>query len=122
MAETYNASYMLLQVRESNKAAHKLYQGTMDFRIIKTEPAYYITEDAYTMRMDLDHLKLGPEPAPAANGVGHDEGEAVGSLGGAEEGEGAGEGGEKKKMHKVKVGRQLGVGALVERNESSATA
>lgn len=114
MAETYGASYVSLHVRVSNKAALALYRDTLGFKVEGTEPKYYADgEDAFSMKMNLEHLRL---PAADADGEG-DEGEA--SVGKDEGGE-VGSAGKKDKMHKVKVGRQLGVGELVERNESAA--
>lgn len=121
MAETYGAKYVSLHVRVSNKAALALYRDTLGFKVDGTEAKYYADgEDAYGMKMVLDHLK--PKPGDwddasfaedAETSVGADEGEEVGSLG-KKEGE--------EKLTKVKVGRQLGVGELVERNEAAATA
>ncbi|GAB7348289.1 hypothetical protein MBLNU459_g6269t1 [Dothideomycetes sp. NU459] len=119
MAEMYGASYVSLHVRVSNKAALALYRDTLGFKVIGTEPKYYADgEDAFSMRMDLDHLKLealdlDSDEEEGDTSVGKDEGGEVGSAGKAGE--------QKEKKHKVKVGRQLGVGELVERNESSAT-
>lgn len=116
MAEAYGASYVSLHVRVSNKAALALYRDTLGFKVEGTEPKYYADgEDAFSMKMNLEHLRLSPgdmdsEEEAGETSVGKDEGAEVGSAGKTE------------KMHKVKVGRQLGVGALVERNESSATA
>ncbi|KAF7845834.1 hypothetical protein BT93_L0401 [Corymbia citriodora subsp. variegata] len=110
MAETYNASYVSLHVRVSNKAALALYRDTLGFKVMGTEPKYYADgEDAFSMRMDLDHLKISgadmdSEEEEGENSVGKDEGGEVGSAGNAES--------KKEKMHKVKVGRQLGVGEL----------
>ena len=127
MFETYNAVYVSLHVRVSNVAALALYRDTLGFKVAGTEAKYYADgEDAYSMRMDLDYLR-----EEALNGedsdedreatAGQDEGDAVGSAG--KEGDDV-EGGKKKKEKKVKVkvGRQLGVGELVERNESSGNA
>lgn len=118
MAETYGASYVSLHVRVSNKAALALYRDTLGFKVIGTEAKYYADgEDAYSMRMDLNHLKLealdlDSDEEEGETSVGKDEGGEVGSAGKSEE--------TKQKKHKVKVGRQLGVGELVEKNESSA--
>lgn len=115
MAETYGASYVSLHVRVSNKAALALYRDTLGFKVGETEAKYYADgEDAYSMRMDVEHLRFQApdEDSDVEEGdgsVGKDEGDEVGSAG------------KKEKKHKVKVGRQLGVGELVEKNESSAT-
>lgn len=121
MFETYNAVYVSLHVRESNVAALALYKDTLGFKVVGTEAKYYADgEDAYSMRMDLDYLReeaLDAEDSDADGTVGQDEGGEVGSAGKA--GESADGMKKKEKKRKVKVGRQLGVGELVERNESS---
>lgn len=112
MYETYGGKYVSLHVRESNVAALRLYKNTLGFKVIGTEAKYYADgEDAYSMRMDLDYLKDEADMSDDEETVGKDEGDAVGSAG--KEGDG-------EKLRKVKVGRQLGVGELVEKNESSA--
>ena len=110
MFETYNGKYVSLHVRESNVAALRLYKNTLGFKVIGTEAKYYADgEDAYSMRMDLDYLK--DEASDDEDTVGKDEGDDVGSAGKKSDAE---------KLRKVKVGRQLGVGELVEKNESAA--
>ena len=114
MVETFGAQYVSLHVRMSNIAALRLYRDTLGFGVEKLEPKYYADgEDAYSMRMDLNPLKesLGSEDA------GRDEGDEVGDFG--KKGEGKKEGEKEKTKRKVKVGRGLGVGDLVERNESN---
>lgn len=97
----------------SNIAALKLYRDTLGFEVEKVESKYYADgEDAYSMKMDLNALRESLEETYA------DEGEDVGDAG--KKDEGGTEGGEKGKKRKVKVGRGLGVGDLVERNESRA--
>lgn len=126
MYETYNAVYVSLHVRESNVAALALYRDTLGFKVIGTEEKYYADgEDAYSMRMNLDYLRqeaIDAESDDEDEGegtVGQDEGGEVGSAGNAADGEAAAAAEKKEKKRKVKVGRQLGVGELVERNESS---
>ena len=117
MFETYNAVYVSLHVRVSNVAALALYRDTLGFKVGGTEAKYYADgEDAYSMRMDLDYLREEALDADRddEDTVGKDEGDEVGSAGKA--GDGAAK---KEKLRKVKVGRQLGVGELVERNESA---
>lgn len=116
MAETYGAHYVSLHVRVSNTAALHLYRDTLGFKVDKIEAKYYADgEDAYSMRMDLSDMRLVAEEERKADGEDEDEGEAVGS-------EGKKEGAEKKeKKRRVKVGRALGVGELVERNETKAS-
>ena len=108
----------------SNTAALHLYRDTLGFEVEKVEAKYYADgEDAYAMRMDLTGMQIRPEAPvalPEADKDGEkedvDEGAEVGSLGKGEAGSSSGK--EKERMVKVKVGRGLGVGDLVERNES----
>ena len=137
MAETYGAQYVSLHVRISNKAALHLYRDTLGFSVEKTEAKYYADgEDAFSMRMDLSDLKAAiREERDEENeesekdkverkgvnmekGGNQDEGEAVGSLGKNGEVDEKGRAKEGKKR-RVKVGRGLGVGDLVEKNESA---
>lgn len=118
MYETYNAVYVSLHVRVSNIAALALYRDTLGFKVVGTEAKYYADgEDAYSMRMDLDYLREEAEDSGDEGTVGQDEGGEVGSAGKA--GDTADGDKKKEKKRKVKVGRQLGVGELVEKNESS---
>ncbi|KAL2011712.1 hypothetical protein VTN00DRAFT_4430 [Thermoascus crustaceus] len=131
MAESHRAHYVSLHVRVSNTAALRLYRDTLGFEVEKVESKYYADgEDAYAMRMDLKNMwvdwsepdddgqkeskKEGGEKKSGDGGDddNQDEGDEVGSLGKKEDGK------EKEKMVRVKVGRGLGVGDLVERNES----
>ncbi|KAK4201419.1 putative N-terminal acetyltransferase [Triangularia verruculosa] len=124
MVETFNAKYVSLHVRVSNQAAIHLYRNTLKFETEKTEPKYYADgEDAFCMKLDLDFIKQqiidaeGGEDKDGkkktANGSAEtedqDEGEPVGDVGRDPEAD---------KKIKVKVGRGLGVGELVERDES----
>ncbi|KAF2231247.1 acyl-CoA N-acyltransferase [Viridothelium virens] len=115
MFETYGAHYVSLHVRMSNTAALHLYRDTLGFKVDKIEPKYYADgEDAYSMKMDLSYFREEAESSEDdAEAV--DEGDEVGSAG--KKGEGEAKKGKGKKR-KVKVGRGLGVGELVERNES----
>ncbi|EEH41562.1 N-terminal acetyltransferase A complex catalytic subunit ard1 [Paracoccidioides lutzii Pb01] len=141
MAESHRAEYVSLHVRVSNNAALRLYRDTLGFEIEKIEAKYYADgEDAYAMRMDLrplwmkedrkennDGRKQASNTASrktesdanadsAANDDGHpDEGEEVGEMG---KNGGEMEKKEKERVFRVKVGRALGVGDLVERNET----
>jgi peptide alpha-N-acetyltransferase len=109
MAETFGAQYVSLHVRVSNTAALHLYRDTLGFRVDKIEAKYYADgEDAYGMKMDLEKVWDHDDDDTT---VGEDEGEAVGSEGQ----------GEKEKLRKVKVGRALGVGELVERNAAATS-
>ena len=114
MAEVFNASFVSLHVRQSNIAALRLYRDTLGFEVEKVESKYYADgENAYAMKMDLTSMQI--QDAPEDDREDADEGEEVGSMG--KKGEESKEG--KEKMIKVKVGRGLGVGDLVERNEST---
>lgn len=54
MVECFNAKYVSLHVRKSNRAALHLYTNTLKFSISEVEPKYYADgEDAYAMRRDL---------------------------------------------------------------------
>ena len=115
MVEVYGAQYVSLHVRMSNIAALRLYRDTLGFAVEKVEAKYYADgEDAYSMKMDLkflrEHIEAEEEHA--------DEGEEIGDIGKNDEKKKDGEEGKKKR--KVKLGRGLGVGELVERNESKA--
>jgi peptide alpha-N-acetyltransferase len=120
MYETYGAKYVSLHVRISNVAALALYRDTLGFKVGGTEAKYYADgEDAFSMRMDLDYFKkevLEDDFAEEedSSSLGKDEGDAVGSAGNKEDAAEA----KKEQLRKVKVGRAIGVGELVERNES----
>lgn len=110
MVETFGAQYVSLHVRLANIAALRLYRDTLGFEVEKVESKYYADgEDAYSMKMDLTNLREALEDTYV------DEGDEVGSVGKKEEGKKAGERGKKRK---VRLGRVLGVGDLVEKNES----
>uniref|UniRef100_A0A915DNQ6 N-terminal amino-acid N(alpha)-acetyltransferase NatA n=1 Tax=Ditylenchus dipsaci TaxID=166011 RepID=A0A915DNQ6_9BILA len=66
MVETYNARYVSLHVRVSNRAALNLYKNTLKFEISEVEPKYYADgEDAYAMKRLLTSFakENGVEPA-----------------------------------------------------------
>lgn len=117
MVETFQAQYVSLHVRISNEAAKRLYRDTLGFETVETVKKYYADgEDALSMKLDLGYVR---EEIMDEEGEAEDEGEPVGELGKA------GDDGlpkEKKsvqgKKRKVRVGRGLGVGELVEKNES----
>uniref|UniRef100_A0A182STX6 N-terminal amino-acid N(alpha)-acetyltransferase NatA n=1 Tax=Anopheles maculatus TaxID=74869 RepID=A0A182STX6_9DIPT len=57
MVECFNAQYVSLHVRKSNRAALNLYTNSLGFKILEIEPKYYADgEDAYSMRRDLSEL------------------------------------------------------------------
>lgn len=117
MAEIYGAQYVSLHVRVSNIAAKRLYADTLGFTVEKTEAKYYADgEDAFSMKMSLSPLR---DQILDASAVEEDEGEEVGETGKKDVGvEKEGVDKKKGKKRKVKVGRALGVGDLVERNEA----
>lgn len=119
MVETFQAQYVSLHVRVSNKAALHLYRDTLEFQMEKTEAKYYADgEDAFSMKLDLGTIR---EEFNDEMDKELDEGEPVGEMG--KEGDlvlldGEKEKSEGGKKRKVRVGRGLGVGDLVERDES----
>ncbi|KAI1303268.1 N-terminal acetyltransferase A complex catalytic subunit ard1 [Xylaria venustula] len=111
MVETFGAQYVSLHVRVSNKAAIHLYTKTLGFDQDKTESSYYADgEDAYSMRLDLSTIREQIREAIEAENA--DEGEPVGEAGSKTLPV------REKDLKKVKVGRGLGVSALVEKDES----
>ncbi|CAJ2502732.1 Uu.00g101260.m01.CDS01 [Anthostomella pinea] len=135
MVETFGAQYVSLHVRVSNKAAIHLYTKTLGFDNEKSEAKYYADgEDAYCMRLELSAIRNQIQEAAEAeeeegnvNDGDADEGEPVGDVGKAGEDGGdnkktlavrGGKDGGKEVKRKVKVGRSLGVQALVEKDES----
>lgn len=57
MVECFDAQYVSLHVRKSNRAALNLYKNSLGFKILEIEPKYYADgEDAYSMRRDLTEL------------------------------------------------------------------
>lgn len=66
MVECFNAKYVSLHVRKSNRAALHLYTNTLGFTRSETEPKYYADgEDAYAMKKDLVGFALQNNIAPA---------------------------------------------------------
>jgi len=54
MVECFDAEYVSLHVRKSNRAAFHLYNETLGFKVHDVEAKYYADdEDAYDMRKDL---------------------------------------------------------------------
>lgn len=127
MVESFGAHYVSLHVRVSNQAAIHLYRDTLGFKNEKTEAKYYADgEDAFCMKLELESIREQIRDEREAekekdggkdgkDGEHADEGEAVGDVGRAPPAE------EKDKKRKVKVGRPLGVGELVERVEQKAS-
>lgn len=121
MSECHRAQFVSLHVRVSNVAALRLYRDTLGFEVETVESKYYADgEDAYAMRMDLSNMWLNwaeiermDRARHASDEKDEDEGDEVGEAGKKNEKE-------QEKMVKVKVGRGLGVGELVEKNEAQA--
>jgi len=66
MIESFNAKYVSLHVRVSNRAALNLYMHTLGFQISEVEPRYYADgEDAYAMKRDLVSFATQKKIAPA---------------------------------------------------------
>ncbi|XP_047570833.1 N-alpha-acetyltransferase 10 isoform X4 [Lutra lutra] len=83
MIENFNAKYVSLHVRKSNRAALHLYSNTLNFQISEVEPKYYADgEDAYAMKRDLtqmaDEVSIPGGQASRAGPLGVPE--AVGGL------------------------------------------
>ncbi|KAI9595323.1 putative N-terminal acetyltransferase complex Ard1 subunit [Syncephalis fuscata] len=58
MVDCFDAKYLSLHVRKSNRAALTLYRDTLKFEVNDIESKYYADgEDAYAMRCDLSFLK-----------------------------------------------------------------
>ncbi|KAK3377725.1 acyl-CoA N-acyltransferase [Podospora didyma] len=140
MVETFGAHYVSLHVRVSNAAAIHLYRDTLKFQTEKTELKYYADgEDAFCMKLDLQPIReqvreaIAAEKAAAGGeasssdedassdekdktgGEDVDEGEAVGDVGRDPAAKPKKKKTGKEAEVKVKVGRALGVGELVER-------
>lgn len=63
MVECFDARYVSLHVRKSNRAALNLYKNSLGFKILEIERKYYADgEDAYSMRRSLRKFK-DPENA-----------------------------------------------------------
>lgn len=134
MVETFGAQYVSLHVRVSNQAAIHLYRDTLRFVTEKTESKYYADgEDAFCMKLDLGFIrdqireedeaaaeeqeegksaKKSKKAADDENGEDVDEGEPVGDVG-----RDPAKGSKGDQKIKVKVGRGLGVGELIEKVE-----
>lgn len=58
MVETFDARYVSLHVRATNRAARRLYQQTLGFVVHDVEKGYYADgEDGYALRKDLSTLR-----------------------------------------------------------------
>lgn len=55
----FQAKYVSLHVRKSNRAALNLYTNSLHFKILDIEPKYYADgEDAYSMQRDLSSFAV----------------------------------------------------------------
>ncbi|CUM63533.1 uncharacterized protein PRCAT00001110001 [Priceomyces carsonii] len=64
MCESFDAKYVSLHVRKSNRAALHLYRDSLKFEVTSIEKSYYQDgEDAYAMRLDLKIEELLPSTA-----------------------------------------------------------
>ncbi len=139
MVETFGAHYVSLHVRVSNRAAIHLYCNTLGFHNETTEAKYYADgEDAYSMRLELSDLrqqiagekedekeKKERKDVKDSEDQHADEGEPVGEGGSVASATVAVAGSTTKQAErkvKVRVGRGLGVGELVERVETKTSA
>ncbi|XP_041954408.1 N-alpha-acetyltransferase 10 isoform X1 [Alosa pseudoharengus] len=111
MIENFNAKYVSLHVRKSNRAALHLYSNTLKFQISEVEPKYYADgEDAYAMKRNLtqmaDELQKpgvrlwGSEAPPSQDAPLAALTEKLSVQDGEKEGEGD-SGGESKEMSEV---------------------
>lgn len=76
MVECFDAQYVSLHVRKSNRAALNLYTNSLCFKILEIEPKYYADgEDAYSMRRDLTEIakELDPERSITTTGTAANE-------------------------------------------------
>ncbi|ESX00112.1 hypothetical protein KL918_004897 [Ogataea parapolymorpha] len=61
LCENYDAKYVSLHVRKSNRAALHLYKDTLKFEVLSIEKSYYQDkEDAYYMKKNLVLSELVP--------------------------------------------------------------
>ena len=68
MCQLFDAKYVSLHVRKSNRAALHLYRDSLQFEVQLIEKSYYQDgEDAYAMKLELELEKL--LPSLAQNGV-----------------------------------------------------
>lgn len=53
MRTTYNAAYVSLHVRETNRAALGLYKDTLGFKVIKIEKSYCASRTVLSLLVGL---------------------------------------------------------------------
>ncbi|CCG22901.1 Ard1 protein [Candida orthopsilosis Co 90-125] len=64
MCQSFDAKYVSLHVRKSNRAALHLYRDSLQFEVQSIEKSYYQDgEDAYAMKLELELEKLLPSLA-----------------------------------------------------------
>jgi peptide alpha-N-acetyltransferase len=64
MADVFDAEYVSLHVRKSNRAAYHLYSVTLNYEVNDVEKGYYADgEDAYDMRCYFRKNKKNSETA-----------------------------------------------------------
>ena len=84
MEESFNAEYVSLHVRKSNRAAFTLYTQSLKYEINDIEAKYYAdSEDAYDMRK---YFKAGKDKKAKAAAAALPQVEATGESGGDGEG------------------------------------
>lgn len=67
MEEVFDAEYVSLHVRKSNRAAIHLYNVTLKYEVHDVEKGYYADgEDAFDMRCYIKKQRKGEEAAAAA--------------------------------------------------------
>jgi ribosomal protein S18 acetylase RimI-like enzyme len=89
MVECFDAEYVSLHVRKSNRAAFHLYSQTLGFKVNDIEEKYYADdEDAYDMRKDL---KSHPSKRKSMSGEAQAVTEKVAALSVSDEGTGEAE-------------------------------
>uniref|UniRef100_A0A674MTV9 N-terminal amino-acid N(alpha)-acetyltransferase NatA n=1 Tax=Takifugu rubripes TaxID=31033 RepID=A0A674MTV9_TAKRU len=103
MIENFNAKYVSLHVRKSNRAALHLYSNTLKFQISEVEPKYYADgEDAYAMKRDLAHMADElRKPGTRASGQEVSSGQSPSGSGDQERESERDSGGESKEMSEV---------------------
>ncbi|CCH43962.1 putative acetyltransferase [Wickerhamomyces ciferrii] len=70
LTETFQAEYVSLHVRKSNRAALHLYRDTLQFEVLSIEKSYYADgEDAYSMKKLLKLDELLPSSFQKAEAV-----------------------------------------------------
>ncbi|XP_044005202.1 N-alpha-acetyltransferase 11 [Aphidius gifuensis] len=63
MVQCFEANYVSLHVRRSNRAALNLYTSSLGFEVSEIEPKYYADgEDAYAMKRDLGNFLKERKP------------------------------------------------------------